>query len=184
LWHQPSAAVGGQLQVQQSKPLGVRIVLNGKPEMAAVGTALHHCIARAGVVGTVDPDEVQRILSAWGVNNTMDQAAVVAQVEALFTWLGANWPGCKIHVEVPIEAAGPDKTRIRGRIDLLVETPDGWILFDHKANPSDTAKNDDLAEEHGPQLSAYAHALKRATGKPVLQHWLFMPVAARVVQLA
>lgn len=184
LWHQPSAAVGGQLEVQQSKPLGIRIVLNGKPEMAAVGTALHHCIARAGVVGKVDPDEVQRILTAWGVNNTMDQAAVVAQVEALFTWLGANWPGCKVHVEVPIEAAGPDKTRIRGRIDLVVETPDGWILFDHKANPSGTAKDDDLAEEHGPQLAAYAHALKQATGKPVLQQWLFMPVAARLVQLA
>jgi ATP-dependent helicase/nuclease subunit A len=184
LWHRPSGAIGGKFVVTKSEGLGVRIVLNGKPEMESLGTALHLCIARACIKGKVDAAEVKRILTTWNVANAVDQNAVQSQVEALFAWLEARWPGCQMLAEVPVEADGPDNTRIRGRIDLLVDTPEGWVLFDHKSNPSGSAKDEELAQKHGPQLAAYGHALKQATGKPVLEQWLFMPVAARVIQLA
>jgi len=38
--------------------------------------------------------------------------------------------------------------------------------------------------EHGPQLESYGHALLNATGKPVSERWLYMPVAARAVRLS
>jgi len=83
-----------------------------------------------------------------------------------------------------MEVQRVDGTRLRGRIDLLVDTTNGWILFDHKSNPRDASADGMLAQEHGPQLAAYADALLRATGRPVKEQWLYMPVAARALQLS
>lgn len=183
LWHRPSSAAGGQFSVAQTEALGVRIALAGKPDMADLGTALHLCLARAGVQRKVVPDEVDRVLGMWGVANSVDREAVIAQLTCFQEWLHKRWPGSPILVEVPIETDGPDGTRIRGRIDLLVETPPGWVLLDHKANPGGADRDDDLANAHGPQLASYAAALFAATGKPVVEAWLYLPVAARAVRM-
>lgn len=184
LWHRPSAASGGSFKVVETDVVGVRLSLAGKPDMASLGTALHLCIAQAGVLGCAQASEVERILTTWAVAHSVDKDAVCAQVTAFQTWLAKRWPGCPVHVEVPIEAAGPNGTRIRGRIDLLVDAPEGWILLDHKSNPGGAARDEDLVAEHGPQLDSYGHALLAATGKPVTQRWLYLPVAARALRLS
>jgi len=113
----------------------------------------------------------------------VDRGAVCARLKAFQAWLAKRWPGCPVHLEVPIEADGPNATRIRGSVDLLVDAPDGWILLDHKSNPGGSAQDEDLVAEHGPQLESYAHALLAATGKPVSQRWLYLQVAARAVRI-
>ncbi|CAB3849203.1 ATP-dependent helicase/nuclease subunit A [Achromobacter animicus] len=183
LWHRPSSASGGTFKVAETDAVGVRLSLAGKPDMASLGTALHLCIARAGVLEGVSDTEVERILKSWAVAHCVDKNAVCAQIEALLVWIAKRWSGCPVHVEVPIEADGPNGTRIRGRIDFLVDTPDGWILLDHKSNPAGSARDEVLVAEHGPQLESYSQALLRATGKPVSQRWLYMPVAARAVRV-
>nr|WP_296336742.1 UvrD-helicase domain-containing protein [uncultured Acidovorax sp.] len=184
LWHTPSDASGGNFNVAETDQVGVRLCLAGKPDMASLGTALHLCIARAGVLGGISAPEVEQILKAWAVAHSVDKDAVCAQVAAFQAWLAKRWPGCPIHVEVPVEADGPNGTRIRGRIDLLVEDSSGWILLDHKSNPSGASRDEELVAEHGPQIESYGHALLSATGKPLSQRWLYLPVAARAVRLA
>lgn len=184
MWHRPSAASGGTFKVAETETVGVRLSLAGKPDMASLGTALHLCIARAGVVGSARPEDVERILTKWAVAHSVDKVAVCAQVASFQEWLGKRWLGCPVYVEVPLEADGPNGTRIRGRIDLLVEAKDGWILLDHKSNPGGAARDEDLVAEHGPQLESYSQALLSATGKPVTERWLYLPVAARAVRLS
>ena len=184
LWHRPSSASGGTFKVAETETIGVRLSLAGKPDMASLGTALHLCIARAGVVGVARPEDVEHILNSWTVAHSVDKDAVCAQVKAFQVWIASRWPSCPVYVEVPVEAEGPNGTRIRGRIDLLVEEKDGWILLDHKSNPGGAARDEDLVAEHGPQLESYGHALLSATGKPVSQRWLYLPVAARAVRLS
>lgn len=55
LWHRPSSASGGAFTVVETDAVGVRLSLAGKPDMASLGTALHLCIARAGVLGGISP---------------------------------------------------------------------------------------------------------------------------------
>lgn len=183
LCHRPSSAAGGEFTVLESETVGARIALTGKPDMAYLGTALHLCIARANVLGMVDAEEVARILRNWRVSDSVDTAAVIAQLQAFHIWLEKRWPGCPVLVEVPVEADGPEGTRIRGQIDLLVDTPAGWTLVDHKSNPGGSERDEDLAAEHGPQLRSYARALQTATGKAVAESWLYLPVGARAVRV-
>jgi len=74
-------------------------------------------------------------------------------------------------------------TILHGRIDLLLETKDGWVLLDHKANPAPKDRWDQVAVEHGGQLSIYADALARATDRSVIESWIIFPVAAGAIQI-
>ena len=127
--------------------------------------------------------DVERLLSRWDVAHAVDRVAVTAQVDSFLAWVAKRWPGCPIYVEVPIEVDREDGTRLRGRIDLLVDTGAGWVLVDHKSNPRGGAHDEELVREHGPQLASYADALVRATGRPVAEQWLFLPVAARAMRV-
>ena len=70
-----------------------------------------------------------------------------------------------------------------GRIDLLLETDAGWILIDHKSSPQGSSHWPELAAEHGGQLDAYAKAVELASGRPVLERWLYLPVAAGALRV-
>ena len=183
LWVRPSAAEGGRFSATAVETVGTRIAITTAVDMAALGSALHLCIAHSGTNRTLDAAGIQRVLTKWGVEQAVQAGAVLGQVVALRTWLESRWPGAPVLSEVPIEVDLPDGRRLRGQIDLLVDSPGGWVLLDHKADPRSAANDHRVAQLHGPQLSAYALALARATGRPVLEQWLFMPVAAQAVRV-
>jgi len=107
---------------------------------------------------------------------------VLGQAQALLRWVEIKWPGSRIWTEVPVEVKLKSGRVVRGQIDLLVERGDGWALIDHKSDPRGAAGGDRLAEAHGAQLDAYAQAVLEATGRGVVERWLFLPVAAQAVK--
>lgn len=183
LWSQPSAAKGGSFHQAELETIGERISIKAAVEMEHLGQALHLCIAKAGAHGALGIADVEGILSRWSVADAVASEAVLTQLHAFQSWLEHRWPDCPVHVEVPIEVSLEDGVRLRGRIDFLIETAEGWILIDHKANPRGAAHDDMLIQKHGQQLDAYASALVRATGRTVLQKWLYLPVAAQAVRV-
>jgi ATP-dependent exoDNAse (exonuclease V) beta subunit len=152
--------------------------------MDRLGQALHLCLAKATAQGALTQADIAHALNTWAVSQAVDTAEVLEQLQAFEAWCQQQWPGAARLAEVPIEAPGPQGTRIHGRIDYLLRTPQGWVLIDHKANPRGSAGDDALARTYGPQLSTYAQAILAATGVPVLQAWLYQPVAGRAVRLA
>lgn len=183
LWYRPSAAKGGLYAVAESQSVGVRVAINAAVDMTSLGTALHHCVALHGVSGGVSADEVELILASWGVAHAVEPNAVTSQIQAFYAWLQSRWSMGSVRVEVPVEATRGDGSRLRGRMDLLVDTPDGWVLVDHKSNPGGVVQDDSLVQEHGPQLAAYADAVYAATGRQVLERWLYLPVAGRAIRV-
>ena len=139
----------------ETTTVGVRIALAGQPDMAALGTALHLCIARAAALGRLEPAEVAHILRQWGVANAVTQAAVETQLKAFSDWCQQRWPDCPRLVEVPLEAT----------------------------RPGGSARDEALAQAHGPKLAAYAQALQASTGLPVLEQWLYLPVGVRMLRV-
>ena len=83
--------------------------------------------------------------------------------------------------EYPVELIRKDGRVLQGRADMLVRTPEGWILLDHKANPSGPERWASVAQEHGGQLAEYACAIEKVSGMPVLENWIFLPVAGGAV---
>lgn len=184
LWFRPSSAHGGRFIRTFLGDVGTRIAITADVDMSALGTALHLCIARAALsTAAMSADDVRPILARWGVAHAVTAEAVLGQTHALMAWIQQRWPGAPAFVEVPVEVALEDGRRLRGQIDFLVDAPEGWVLIDHKANPRGAARDDALVQKHGLQLESYADALVRATSRPVIEKWLFLPVAAQAVQV-
>lgn len=59
---------------------------------------------------------------------------------------------------------------VQGSVDLCFMENDGWILLDYKTDRSRDVPA--LIERYRPQLSIYARALERITGRPVREIWL------------
>ena len=76
-----------------------------------------------------------------------------------------EWP---VHLSI-------DNQRMSGWIDLLVETGEGYIIFDHKSFPGTKEDLGAKALEYAPQLDAYRQSIEEATGKPVIAMLIHLP---------
>ncbi len=153
--------------------------------MTVLGNAIHACIAMAFTDPGISLDEawITRILDGFGLKGAIDPSGLVRHIAALEQWISLRWPHCRRHAEIPIESILPSGQVMHGRIDLLLEVDGGWVLLDHKANPAPRDKWEQVANEHGGQLSVYADALICATGRSVTETWIVLPVAAGAIQI-
>lgn len=154
-------------------------------DVTALGTAIHACIALSFVDThrQVTSEEVERLLRSHGLEGKIAVDALLRQIESLHQWIGQRWPKCTAHPEYPVQSTLPNGQVMNGRIDLLLDTPQGWVLFDHKANPQGRSTWGDLAKEYTGQLDAYSAAITRATGRPVSERWLYLPVSGGGIRI-
>ena len=71
-----------------------------------------------------------------------------------------------------------------GIADLILETPDGRVIIDHKAYggvPGDAAE---YALGDAPQVQVYADTATKATGKPILGMYIHFPLIGALVGLS
>ncbi|MDF0665684.1 MAG: UvrD-helicase domain-containing protein [Nitrospira sp.] len=181
-----SASVSQPCKVMETLSLGERIKLKAEIDMTALGNAVHACMATAFTdpQTTLDETRVTRILDGFGLASAIDPTELGRQIKAIETWVAARWPDCRRHAEITIESVLFNGQILQGRIDLLLEVPEGWVVLDHKANPASRDKWNDVASEHSGQLSCYTEALVRVTGRSVRESWLVLPVAAGAVRIA
>lgn len=166
--------------------LGQGISLRDAPSMLQVGNAIHAAMA----LSHADPgtrllsSDIDAILTAHGVAASLMVDEVLEQIGAFEKWWQQRWEGACAKPEYPIQVAMRNGQYLNGRIDLLIETPTGWILIDHKANLGLEENLEELAKTYGAQLQCYAEAIEKVTRKPVVETWLNLPVAGKVIRLA
>jgi ATP-dependent exoDNAse (exonuclease V) beta subunit len=96
------------------------------------------------------------------------------------------WPQGIFHTEmnlrVPIQDNPPLGQYIDARLDLLVETPDGYYILDHKLSEKPEESPQKAVSRYGSQLALYAQAVQNACAgvsflspKPVRGLWLAIP---------
>jgi ATP-dependent exoDNAse (exonuclease V) beta subunit len=180
-----SGAAAIPCKVLETIRIGERINLANKPDMGVLGTALHACIGSSFTVpgARLDEHEMEYILAGFDVLEHLAAKDAVRQTNALIEWLKQRWPEARALAEVPIELNLPNGQQMLGRIDLLLEMKEGWILIDHKSSQLGAEKWPELAKEYSGQLAAYAKAIERVSGKRVLEKWLYLPVAGGAIRL-
>jgi len=119
------------------------------------------------------------------LTNVIEPAWLVRAGDQLRAWIARRWPVARWLREYPVSATiqtSDGARRVDGTIDLLLETPDGVVLIDHKTFPGTRAAWAEKVGEHGAQLNAYARILEMA-GLTVLGKWLHFPIGAGVIQV-
>ena len=181
----PSSSAPCTLSTPRDKcQIGARIALQGSPAMSVLGVAIHAslCLSFADKDQPIVLEDIRRLLASHDLLEHLSAQQLHDQVGAFHDWIGSRWPGSRAMAEYPVQQVLETGQVLNGRIDLLLDTHEGWVLIDHKSNPSPMARWDELADEHIGQLEAYARAIHVASGKPVAQGWIFLPTAAGAVR--
>ncbi len=193
-WISPSSAASDWpdlpvLKAGETTSIGHRLPLGDSKGVSwdVVGDAAHAFLAAdvAGMVAEDRPELARRLLAASNLGGLLAPDALVRAGDQLRAWVESRWPGATWHRELPV-TAGVRTThgmrRVQGTIDLLIETPEGVVIIDHKSFPGGASQWAAKAEEFGPQLAAYAHALRLAE-KRVLGLFVHFTIGAGVVEL-
>ena len=181
----PSSAPLSEAKIIEQVIIGQRLSLMPHTDITALGTAIHACIALSFVDMSrpITHDDADRLLRSHGLESQLAVDALLRQIEMLHQWIGQRWSKYTAYPEYPVQSTLLNGQIMNGRIDLLLDTPEGWVLFDHKLNPQGSSTWDDLARKNAGQLDAYATAITLATGRPVVECWLFLPVSGGIVRV-
>lgn len=145
-----------------------------------LGNAFHNYIA-------MNPKERQREIAArllknWTVENAVSPETLIECAERLYDWVADRYPGAGIQCEVPMTWHDEAGTLYQGVIDMLLELPDGYVIIDHKTHPTEFDA-EHYAASCAPQLRLYRHAVEAATGKPVKQTIIHLPMIGRCYEV-
>jgi ATP-dependent helicase/nuclease subunit A len=160
-----------------------RIVLNGTPDMSKVGDVVHHCLALLLTNPNVDSDVLAEIVTN-NIPGILDASDIKQSSQALADWINTEYPGAKLHTELPYSLMLANGQSQTGQIDLVLELENGWVIIDHKSNPQPTSKWCEISLEHSGQLAAYANALSQLSDKPVLKTLIHFSVSGGLVELS
>ena len=128
-------------------------------------------------------EEVQALLFGADQDGVVSAEDVLQQILAFHEWVAKRWPSARAHAEYPLQTILPNGQVLDGRIDLLLDVGDGWVLIDHKSAPQGAAYWETTANAYAGQLSAYQQAIEKVSGRPVIGCWLYLPVAAGAVRV-
>jgi hypothetical protein len=157
--------------------------LGAAGEAERAGSALHGFLAGDG--GKKKAEARRQAALAWLASYGLDAgltAGMLAAADRFWRWLSGRWGGAKVLTEVPLQARlGEPERVIAGTLDVLLETPEGLVVIDHKRGrgPGNVRER---ASVHAAQLAAYRLALE-AAGRPVAGTWVHLVGAGVAVEL-
>lgn len=163
--------------------IGQRLTAGEGPDEAAFGSALHQYFA------IVFGDDIANgarndiaiakdILRKFGCDEHFAEELVTAS-QRFEHFLKARCAKASIRCEVPVYGR-LGLQRIRGYIDMLIQTDNGCIIVDHKTFPGRTAKLCQRIDKYCAQLDTYRRLLGDTGQVSVTETWIHLPILARI----
>ena len=183
-FRQPSALPPVAAQIGQVIDFGERIPLRGD-EMADIGNGLHAVIAAQFVNPLPQRAAIARaeaILVGHRVDGLLSAADAYAAAKRFQHFIATRFAPSRIEVEVPLGHELGDGHTVRGFVDLLAETADGWLIIDHKSSPQRKSTWRDEALKHSGQLKAYRDVLA-AAGRQTAACYIHFAVTGGLVEV-
>jgi ATP-dependent exoDNAse (exonuclease V) beta subunit len=165
--------------------LGEPIPLRAPADPTHLGSAIH------GFLAADDPtlpradrlEMAQGLLERWDVAAALAPKDLIMMGDRLRKWANERWPYTRWCREWPTFQRLPSGSIVRGITDLILMTPDGLVVIDHKAyigRPEDARQ---FALDCAEQVQAYADAIGEALGKDSIKMYVHLPLMGAVVHV-
>jgi ATP-dependent helicase/nuclease subunit A len=175
---------GADVDVEAFADLGPRLPIKGSPDITSLGSALHGYLG-AELDGLHEEERsalARDLLARWSVGDAMAVEDAIAARARLERFIEGHCPDATRQLrEWPVALRTPEHQTLQGWVDLLVDTPEGWVIIDHKSFPGTNWAS--KAQGFAPQLLLYGRAVEAATERPVRYNLIHFPMLGRVVRV-
>ena len=178
----PQGDTDTQAAAETAIDIGQRLPITGTPDMRLLGEAVHGFLAADNANRALAEREAMAkdLLNRWGVAGALLPTSLIEASKRLDLFIADRWPDSRQHREVPVFSSIGDQ-RASGRIDLLLETGEGFVIIDHKSFPGAPHTWVEKAKQFSPQLALYGHMISQATSRPILHSFVHMPIVGAVI---
>ncbi|MDP3411054.1 UvrD-helicase domain-containing protein [Bosea sp. (in: a-proteobacteria)] len=169
--------------VAATERLGDRIPLVGDPDLQLLGEAIHRFLAAddPNTGTTTRTSRAAATLARWTVPQVAP-ADLVEISDRLRSFVDTRFDGAAKLKEWPVHAEDGLQVVV-SRLDLLVDLGDGYAIVDHKSFPGSVTLDQDRLREFAGQVSQYARAIERITGRKRIEYWIHQPIAAVMTRI-
>lgn len=173
----------GEDELKIVEVFGQRIQIIGSPEMDVLGSAVHSYFAVDYECLAADDQTnlARNILRNWSMESSIDPTDLVDAGQRLVDFIDRSFEGYKAYREWPISMRNEEGQIIQGWIDLLLDTPAGYVIIDHKDYPGKDVL--DRMKKYVPQLRTYKEIVEKATGRPVIDMLFYLPISGQILRL-
>ncbi len=202
----PSSAPPVPCTLGEIVTLGPRIPLRGKPDMEALGEAIHGFLAadhpdpasahpdhpavdpglasaHPGLTAADRLSLARDLLADYHLLDHLAPSDLVSASTRLWIWLSTRFPGAHLRREWPIRHLTGSGTLVAGTADLVLLTSAGIVVIDHKTFPGSSDAAASRALDYSGQLAAYAAALQAATSTALASTWIHFPIRGRLIEV-
>ena len=173
-------------RVANSQDVGMRLGVSGSPAMDQLGLSLHKLVA-AEIVNPSHKDALltaERLLESHAVDENLDPKEAVTYAQHFITYVKNAFQPDGILAEYPVEQVLNNGQLVKGWIDFLIETSNGWVIVDHKFTAKPEGELEQEALKYSGQLMAYKNAVEAATQIKVNSCWIHFPNNGLMLQIA
>ena len=153
-------------------------------EMNLLGEAIHRFIAADHTER--DRKERQeiaaRMLDRWVPESGVNSDQLLAISDNFHHWVKQTYPDARLLKEWPVRMKTGNRAA-HGWIDALIETNDGYVLVDHKTMGADIGDCLEQVKSYAGQLNLYSRAIRAATGKPVMETLIHLPLQGNLISV-
>ncbi|WP_426939271.1 UvrD-helicase domain-containing protein [Pseudarthrobacter sp. S3] len=179
------ASFGFAADVTEAAALGPQLIPHGAANWDQVGSAIHGYFALplAEMDASVRLRAAQRLLDRWGAASAVEPSVVVEAGERMLAFFAQHYPGATVTTEQSVAWRNADNQLMEGWIDLLLETPAGYVLVDHKSYPGKDPVGH-IKDKYIGQMRGYAEAIESITGRPVVETLIHMPALGKMYRIS
>ena len=173
----------GEDELKTVEVFGQRIKIIGSPEMDVLGSAVHSYFAVDYECLTANDQTnlARSVLKNWSMESSIDPTDLVDAGKRLAAFIDRSYEGYKAYKEWPISMRNEEGQIVQGWIDILLDTPAGYVIIDHKDYPGKDVL--DRMKKYVPQLRTYKEIVEKATGRPVIDMLLHLPISGLILRL-
>ncbi|WP_211877015.1 UvrD-helicase domain-containing protein [Pseudarthrobacter albicanus] len=171
--------------VTEAAALGPQLIAHGAAHWDHVGSAIHGYFALplAEMGEDVRLAAAQRLLDRWGAASAVEPHVVVEAGERMLAFFARHYPGATLITEQSVAWRNADNQLMEGWIDLLLETPAGYVLVDHKSYPGKDPIGH-IKDKYVGQMRGYTEAIQTITGRPVVETLIHMPALGKMYRIS
>lgn len=171
-------------EMGMSVDLGVALEVADGVDRRLLGVGLHHVLAYAWPeTGEIDRDRIRGVLREYGLEAVVPEALACEAVGRLRDYVMGRFSVKACYPEYPFVYENAGGQMARGRIDLLVDCGDEFVLIDHKTFRGDEAACQELALGFSGQLACYRDAVEAGAGKRVGRCFVYFVLQGRMVEV-